>query len=76
MMGDMGMGEIEVLGVSLETDFSMAVEAFEATRLWIAALALVIAAALVSGMDIRRSRRDVAELTVPDLGRGASGTEE
>jgi len=76
MMGDMGMGEIEVLGVSLEADFSMAVEAFEATRLWIAALALVIAAALVSGMDIRRSRRGVAELTTPDLGRGASGTEE
>jgi hypothetical protein len=75
MMGDMGMGEIEVLGVSLEADFSMAVEAFEATRLWIAALALVIAAALVSGMDIRRSRRGVAELTAPDLGRGASETE-
>ena len=76
MMGDMGMGEIEVLGVSLEADFSMAVEAFEATRLWIAALALVIAAALVSGMDIRRSRRDVAELKTPDLGRGASGNGE
>jgi len=70
------MGEIEVLGVSLEADFSMAVEAFEATRLWIAALALVIAAALVSGMDIRRSRRDVAELKTPDLGRGASGNGE
>lgn len=76
MMGAMGTSEIEVLGVSLDADFSMAVEAFEATRLWIAALALVIAAALVSGMDIRRSRRGVEELTAPDLGRGASGIGE
>jgi cell division septation protein DedD len=76
IMGDMGTGEIEVLGVSLEADFSMAVEAFQATRLWIAALALVIAAALVSGMDIRRSRKGVAGLMVPDPDRGASEIEE
>jgi hypothetical protein len=76
MMGDMGSGEIEVLGVSLEADFSMAVEAFQATRLWIAALALVIAAALVSGMDIRRSRKGAAGLMVPDVDRGESEIEE
>ena len=75
MMGDMGTGEIEVLGVSLDADFSMAVEAFQATRLWIAALALVIAAALVSGMDIRRSRKGVAGLMVPDADRGESEIE-
>ena len=59
MMGDMEMGEIEVLGASLEANFSMAVEAFEAAKVWIAILALMIAAAIVSGMDSRRSKRAV-----------------
>ena len=54
MMGDL---EIEVLGAELTAEFSLAVEAFEAAKVWIAILALVIAAAVVSGMDWRRTRR-------------------
>jgi len=58
MMGEMAMEPIEVLGAELEADFSMAVEVIEAAKVWIGALALVIGAAIVSGMDVRRSRRD------------------
>jgi hypothetical protein len=61
MMGDVGMGRVEVLGAELEADFSLAVEAFEKTRVWIGVLALVMATAVVSGMDRRRSRRQAAE---------------
>jgi hypothetical protein len=57
MMGDMPMGEVEVLGAELTADFSLAVEAFGAAKVWIAALALLITAAIVSGMDWRRTRR-------------------
>lgn len=57
MMGDMDTEEIEVLGASLEADFSMAVEAFQTAKIWIAVLALLIGAAVVSGMDVRRSKR-------------------
>src|SRR5690606_31563313 len=71
-MGELGSDGIEVLGVSLETDFSLVAEAFEATRLWIAGLALLIAVALVSGMDIRRTRR----LQPGILGRGFTGPVE
>jgi hypothetical protein len=39
----------------------LAVEAFEKTRVWIGVLALVMATAVVSGMDRRRSRRQAAE---------------
>lgn len=56
MMGDIGPYDIEVLGAELEADFSLAVEAIEAARIWIAILALIIAAAVVSGMDWRRSK--------------------
>ena len=56
-MGDMEMAEVEVLGAELSADFSLAVEAFEAAKVWIASLALVIGAAVVSGMDWRRTRR-------------------
>lgn len=61
MMGDVGMGRVEVLGAELEADFSLAVEAFEKTRVWIGVLALLMATAVVSGMDRRRSRRQAAE---------------
>jgi len=57
LMGDMEMAEVEVLGAELSADFSLAVEAFEAAKVWIATLALVIGAAVVSGMDWRRTRR-------------------
>lgn len=51
--------EVEVLGVEVEADFSLAVEAFEEARLWLAILSLIIAAALVGGMDRRRSKADL-----------------
>lgn len=57
MMGQMDMDQVEVLGAELDVDFSLAVEAFESARVWIAVLALMIAAAIVSGMDTRRARR-------------------
>jgi len=56
MMGDTDFEDVEVLGASLEADFSMAVEVFEAMKLWIAALALVVTAAIVGGMDAVRTR--------------------
>jgi hypothetical protein len=57
MMGDMEMGEVEVLGAELTAEFSMAVEVFEAARVWVAILALVIAAAVIGGVDRRQARR-------------------
>lgn len=54
MMGDMDMTGVEVMGVEVTADFSMAVELFEAARIWIAGLALVIAAAIIGGLDRRR----------------------
>lgn len=56
MMGNMEMEEVEVLGTSIDADFSLAVETFEAAKIWIAILALLITAALVSGMDWKRSK--------------------
>ena len=47
-MGD--MAEVEVLGAELTADFSLAVEAFEGAKVWIAVLTLLIGAAIVSGM--------------------------
>lgn len=58
MMGDMAMDDVEVLGAEITADFSMAVEAFEAAKVWIAVLVLFITAAIVSGMDWRRTRTD------------------
>lgn len=60
MMGDMDMDEVEVLGAELTANFSMAVEVFEAAKVWIAILALMITAAIVSGMDSRRTRNTAA----------------
>jgi hypothetical protein len=56
-MSGIDMGEVEVLGANLEADFSLAVEAFETARIWIAILSLFMAAAVVGGMDWRRSKR-------------------
>lgn len=52
------MESVEVLGAELDADFSLAVEYFEAGKLWIALLALVIGAAFVGGLDRRRFRRE------------------
>lgn len=59
MMGDMQMAEVEVLGAEITADFSLAHEAFGEVKVWIAVLALFITAAIVSGMDWRRSRKPV-----------------
>lgn len=57
MMGDMSMEQVEVLGAELDADFSLAVEVFDAVKVWGAALAMLIAAALVAGVDRRRFGR-------------------
>ncbi len=57
MMGEMSMEDVEVLGAEVTADFSMAVEVFESAKVWVALLALMITAAIVSGMDTRRARR-------------------
>jgi hypothetical protein len=58
MNGDLsGLDDVEVLSAAVTADFSLAVEAFKSTTVWLAALSLMIAAALVSGMDHRRRIR-------------------
>lgn len=54
-MGELDMGRVEVLGAELEADYALAVETFEAARIWLAVLSLLIAASLVSGVDRKRS---------------------
>jgi hypothetical protein len=54
MMVDLDLQNVEVLGADLVVDFSLAVEIFEAARVWIAILVLMVTAAVVSGMDRRR----------------------
>lgn len=55
-MGEIDAEDLEVLGIELDAEFSLAVEAFEAARIWISILSLIIAAAVISGMDWRRSK--------------------
>jgi hypothetical protein len=50
----MDMGQTEVLGVEFDADYSMAVEVFSATWIWMVTLLLIIATAIVSGLDRRR----------------------
>jgi hypothetical protein len=54
--GGPGIEDIEVLGVEVTADFSIAAEAFGAAKTGIAVLALIMGAAVVSGMDWRRTR--------------------
>jgi hypothetical protein len=54
--GGLGIEDIEVLGVEVTADFSIAAEAFGAAKTGIAVLALIMGAAVVSGMDWRRTR--------------------
>lgn len=56
MNGDMGMDKPEVLGVSLTVDYKMAVEFIEQSWIWMVGLLLIIATAVVTGMDRRRAR--------------------
>jgi hypothetical protein len=55
-----GLGELEgedaeVLAAELDADFSLAVEVFEKARIWISILALMVAAAVIHGVDRHRS---------------------
>ncbi len=54
LFGAMEMGASEVLSVGLEANYSMAVEVFSATWIWMVALLLIIATAIVTGLDRRR----------------------
>ncbi|MGD2101183.1 MAG: hypothetical protein PVG83_03035 [Acidimicrobiia bacterium] len=64
MNGDMaGLDQVEVLSAEVTTDFSLAVESIKAARIWVAALGLMIAGALVSGMDHRRKTKGLAVLS-------------
>jgi hypothetical protein len=58
------LDNVEVLSAGVTANFSLAVEAFKSTKVWMAALSLMIAAALVSGMDHRRKTKgDFAALS-------------
>ena len=58
LFGAMDMGQAEVLGVAeFNANYSMAVEVFSATWIWMVALLLIIATAIVSGLDRRRPDR-------------------
>lgn len=56
MNGDMSMDKPDVLGVSLTVDYKMAVEFIEQSWVWMVGLLLVIATAIVTGLDRRRAR--------------------
>jgi hypothetical protein len=56
MNGDMSMDKPEVLGVSLTVDYKMAVEFIEQSWMWMVGLLLIIATAIVTGLDRRRAR--------------------
>jgi hypothetical protein len=57
LFGAMDMGDSEVLSVAFEANYSMAVEVFSATWIWMVALVLIIATAIVTGLDRRRPAR-------------------
>jgi hypothetical protein len=44
-------GGVEVLGVSLDADYSLAVEMFEPARIWLSLLTLLVAAMAVVGLE-------------------------
>jgi hypothetical protein len=52
--GAMDMGTSDVLSVGLEANYSTAVEVFSTTWIWMVALLLIIAVAIVTGLDRRR----------------------
>ena len=55
LMGQLGDEGTEVLAAEVGADFSLAVKIFEKARIWISILALVVAAAVIHGVDRRRS---------------------
>ena len=60
LMVGLDLSEVNVLSVGVTSDFSMAVEAFRAARLWIAVLALMLVATVLIGVDRHRSRQMIA----------------
>jgi hypothetical protein len=55
LMGELGGEGTEVLAAELGADFLLAVEVFEKARIWISILALMVAAAVIHGVDRHRS---------------------
>jgi hypothetical protein len=55
LFGSMTRGQPEVLGVELDADYKMAVEVIESSWAWMVVLLVVIAGAIVSGLDRRKS---------------------
>lgn len=61
LMGDMDMDDPQVLGIAIGAEYSMAVELVESSWIWLVALLVIIATAMVIGLDRRRERVDVRE---------------
>ena len=55
LFGAMDMEDAEVLSVELEANYSMAVEVFSSSWIWVVALLVIIATAIVTGLDRRRT---------------------
>jgi hypothetical protein len=55
LFGSMEMGQPEVLDVELTADYSMAVELIETTWVWMIGLLVIIAGAIATGLDRRRT---------------------
>jgi hypothetical protein len=55
LFGSVAAGQPEVLGVELNANYKMAVEVIEASWVWMVVLLVVIAGAIVSGLDRRKS---------------------
>lgn len=58
----MDMSEPDVLGIEISADYEMAVELIESSWIWMIGLLLVVATAIVSGLDRRRSRIQIPEV--------------
>lgn len=55
--GEVGGPSLEVMGISIEPNYSMAVEVIESSWVYLLVLILLIATAIVSGLDRRRLKR-------------------
>jgi hypothetical protein len=60
LFGSMDMMETEILSAEIGANYSMAVEVFSATWIWLVALLLIIATAIVTGIDRRRPHKGPA----------------
>ncbi|MCZ6736694.1 MAG: hypothetical protein O7B77_01820, partial [Actinobacteria bacterium] len=55
LFGSMEMGQPQVLTVELSADYKMAVEVIESSWVWMVGLLVVIAGAIVTGIDRRKT---------------------